>query len=88
MEWITNVKTLRDSIPNIVHFNETLRHSGANVFFIMGLKSRIYTQEQFKTVFFQIPDENVIWLDAGHWVHFEKPIETIKLVSEILSKID
>ncbi len=43
MEWITNVKTLRDSIPNIVHFDETLRHSGANVFFIMGLKSRVYT---------------------------------------------
>ena len=26
--------------------------------------------------------------DAGHWVHFDKPVETIKLIGEFLDKID
>ena len=54
----------------------------------MGLKSRIYTHDQFQRVFTELPEENVKWLNAGHWVHFEKPIDTIKLVAEILTKID
>ena len=26
--------------------------------------------------------------DAGHWVHFDKPIETMNLVEQFLARVD
>jgi len=43
----------------------------------MGAKSRVYEFEQFKKVFPKISKDDIVTLDAGHWVHFEKPKETI-----------
>jgi pimeloyl-ACP methyl ester carboxylesterase len=40
-------------------------------------------------VFPNIGEGNVVVVpDAGHWVHFDKPVETIKLISGFLDDID
>ena len=43
----------------------------------MGAKSRVYPFSAYENVFVGLPEENVVTLDCGHWVHYEKPVETI-----------
>jgi pimeloyl-ACP methyl ester carboxylesterase len=34
-------------------------------------------------------EENIVVIpDAGHWVHFDKPYETIEYISNFISDID
>jgi len=34
------------------------------------------------------PSEIVTVDEAGHWVHFDKPLETIELISQFIDQID
>ena len=55
----------------------------------MGGRSKIYPFESYKKVFPTIKDEEVqVVPDAGHWVHFDKPVETVQLISNFLAKVD
>ena len=45
---------------------------------IVGGKSLRYELEEYQKVFPRMPESNVrVVEDAGHWVHFDKPLETI-----------
>ncbi|TNV85972.1 hypothetical protein FGO68_gene4011 [Halteria grandinella] len=88
IKWLVNVEALKREFINIPYFDEELRYQGPCLQ-IVGGKSRIYQFEQYKKVFTNISEDDVkIVADAGHWVHFDKPIETINLISEFLAKVD
>ena len=54
----------------------------------MGARSRVYPYGDYEKVFKNLPADNLVTLDAGHWVHFDKPIETLNTLREFLDKID
>ena len=58
------------------------------MFFIMGSRSRVYPDEVYTKVFPGLPTDNLITLEAGHWVHFDKPLETLDLIEQFLGRID
>ena len=35
-----------------------------------------------------LPEENIVMLDAGHWVHFDRPRETLDTIVNFLDRID
>ena len=45
-----------------------MRASGINMFFLMGGRSKVYKEQEFKRVFYDLPSENIVVVDAGHWV--------------------
>ena len=36
-----------------------------------------------------VKDKDVVTVEgAGHWVHFDKPIETVELIKKFLRRVD
>lgn len=84
IKWLVNVEALMREFGNIPFFDETLRYEGPCLQ-IVGGRSRIYPFEKYKKVFTKITEEDVVVVpDAGHWVHFDKPLETVKLIGDFL----
>ena len=89
VKFAINIETLRNEFQNIPYFDESLRFTGPALN-IVGGRSRIYDFEVYQKVFPNYVDgEDVVTIqDAGHWVHFDKPVETIALIEKFLSKVD
>uniref|UniRef100_A0A7S3FWF3 Uncharacterized protein n=1 Tax=Strombidium rassoulzadegani TaxID=1082188 RepID=A0A7S3FWF3_9SPIT len=89
IQWMANIDAIYHNFQEVRAFNEDLRFHKDTVYQIVGEKSLIYEHSQYQKVFPQIAEENVVIVkDAGHWVHFEKPQETIELISRFLKDID
>ncbi len=53
------------------------------------MRSNIYPEKAYRKVFPEIEDEHIIIVkDAGHWVHFDKPLETTRIISAFLKGVD
>lgn len=66
-----------------------MRYEKETAYHIVGGKSNQYDFERYQKVFPKITKEKVVVVpDAGHWVHFDKPAETINLISGFLDDID
>lgn len=71
------------------YFDETLRNESEHVYQILGGKSGRYQFSNFTKVFPNIKEENVVTVEgAGHWVHFDKPVETLELINRFIKRID
>ena len=56
---------------------------------IVGGRSNQYPFSVYQKVFPNISTTDVVVIDgAGHWVHFDKPLETVKEISKFLQRID
>ena len=80
LKFLVNVEGLQEQFNNIPAFDESLRYYG-NTLFLMGSRSRIYNLDAYQKVFPNVTQKDVFTLDAGHWVHFEKPVETVQAIS-------
>ena len=88
LEWAINLQALRDQFSNVPYFDESLRYYGPS-YNIVGGRSRIYELDQYTKVFPNQTQAEVVTVDdAGHWVHFDKPAETIALAAHFLEQID
>ena len=56
----------------------------------MGGRSRVYDFEVYQKVFPKsVNGREVVTIpDAGHWVHFDKPLETVAVIEQFLKRID
>ena len=87
-KWLINAKTLRDEFLNIPYFDEDLRFEGPGLN-IVGGRSRQYPFESYKKVFPNYTEQDVVTIpEAGHWVHFDSPKETMEIISAFLQRID
>lgn len=78
VEWLANIEAIHRNFHEIPFFDETLRYHGANVLQLYGEKSLHYGVDTYKKVFPNIDEQNIIMVEgAGHWIHMEKPMETI-----------
>lgn len=89
VEFAVNLHTLRSEFENIPYFDEMLRYYGPALN-IVGGRSRYYDFSVYQRVFpNQVDGEDVVTIeDAGHWVHFDKPLETIAVIDKFLKRID
>lgn len=64
-------------------------YPGNDVLLVLGGNSYKYEPAVFKKVFPNLEDKNVVIVPgAGHWVHSEKPEETIVALSDFLLCLD
>ncbi|KAI9363978.1 mitochondrial hydrolase [Zopfochytrium polystomum] len=77
-------KALRtDSIAGFPLYNSLVPYRGPSLF-LRGLKANYVTEKHFPDIGRLFPNSEIVGLDAGHWVHSEKPQEFVQTVSEFL----
>ncbi len=65
------------------------RYSGKDVLILMGERSAHYDFEVFTNIFPGLQRENFkIVPGASHWVHADKPKETLEILVSFLNSID
>ena len=82
---------LSKAIPSIGEFpydpaNSPPTWSGPTLF-LKGAKSKYINRRNIPVAEQFFPKSRLEILDAGHWVHAEQPIETVRLVKEFLQGI-
>ena len=66
-----------------------MQYQKDTVYHLVGGKSVHFEFHQYQKVFPNIKRENIVVVeDAGHWVHFDKPLETIQHIKTFLDDID
>ena len=88
IKYAINIETLLRQFSNIPYFDESLRYEGPSLN-IVGGKSKNYDFESYQKIFPNCTEKDVVTIEeAGHWVHFDKPIETLDAIEQFLQKID
>lgn len=87
--WNNNMPAILANVKKILGFEILGRYKKDDVLIIMGEKSAIYEFEVFEKIFPALKRENVkIIKGAGHWVHADKPMETLDEILKFLKNID
>ena len=77
------------NLDNVFNFKLLGQYRGNDVLLILGSKSYKYHPDTFVPIFPNMKKENVIVIPgAGHWVHAEKPKETVAAMSDFLLYLD
>lgn len=86
-QWKLNIDAIERAIENIGQGLESEVHFPGKTLFIAGSKSDYITPEDHATIQRFFPDASIATvLDAGHWVHAEKPLQLSELVMEFLAE--
>lgn len=54
--------------------------------FVRGLRSRYITNNDEAVIKQVFPRARIASLDAGHWLHYERPAEFVSLASDFISE--
>ena len=79
--WRINLPVLEDSLSDLWSFPyepNGFRTHNRPVLFIAGGKSHYITSSMWPTITNFFPQASLATLDAGHWVHAEKPADFIE----------
>ena len=89
VKFAINIDTLKETFMNIPYFDESLSYTGPGLN-IVGGNSRQYDFDVYQKVFpnYEEGTDVITIEDAGHWVHFDKPLETVELIERFLKRID
>ena len=86
--WRSNMQTIIDNVTHVFDFINTGQYHGPFTAIVAGDKRWFYA-EDFRSSFPFATDDDVIAVEgAGHWVHVDKPHETIELISKFIDKVD
>lgn len=83
--WKMNLELLYNEYPNII---DAIQHDGqvdVESLFIYGSKSKYIVPAEIDSIKAIFPNSSFKEVDAGHWIHAEKPEELLRLVQGFLS---
>mmetsp|Transcript_27339 Transcript_27339/g.53237 ORF Transcript_27339/g.53237 Transcript_27339/m.53237 type:complete len:367 (+) Transcript_27339:41-1141(+) len=92
--WRINVQSIKNFLPSIRDFDIGQGSGdlaglgvrfGGDVFFVSGRRSKYISTRHLPTIANLFPRYNMMTIkNAGHWVHSEDPVETLRLVKMFL----
>jgi hypothetical protein len=89
VKWRVNIKAIKDNYDKIVGFENGGSVYTNSIRVILGEKSHYHPAAIFQKVFPRITNSDIVKIiGAGHWVHADKPMETIQELKNVLDKID
>jgi hypothetical protein len=89
VKWRVNIKAIKENYDKIVGFENGGTVYTNQIKVLLGEKSHYHPAATFKHIFPNITDEDVVKIiGAGHWVHADKPLETINEIVKFLNKVD
>lgn len=84
--WQVNLTAIKENMHKITGFNQLNPAADhLNTFWIAGKKSHYLTPSIYQSIQKDYPNSTYFQLDAGHWVHYEKQTEFIKLLEDIIN---
>ncbi|CAI2374856.1 unnamed protein product [Moneuplotes crassus] len=85
--WKSNMEVLAKNLENIFDFTDFGMYDGPAKAILAG-RSKMNLLD-YDYYFPYMKQEDIVYIEgAGHWVHADKPIETIKQISSFLDEID
>ena len=84
-EWKINYQAIENNIEELGKGLEKGQVFKGQTLFISGLKSDYIKEEDIPLIKEHFPNADFIDIDAGHWVHAEKPEEVFEAVRNYLS---
>jgi len=82
--WKMNLRLLNKEYANIIAAIETNEPVEVDTLFIYGSKSNYIVPSDIESINEIFPEAGFEELDAGHWIHAEKPDELVGLVKSFL----
>ncbi len=92
-QWFLNVNTLRNELPSIMdglniedYPGNSFQRTPFPVLFIRGGDSEYISEKEIKDIQALFPEAEIQTINnAGHWVHAEKSVEFLKVVTDFLT---
>ena len=85
LRWDINLEAIKENYNSIMNWPQSLTtRSFVSSLFIYGTKSNYLKNDDKKIIKDIFINTKFTSLDASHWVHAEKPKETVQLISEFL----
>ena len=85
LKWCINLDGITKNYSQIMNWPNSLSNASyVSSLFIYGKKSNYVTTEDHKKIEQIFLNTTFKSLDASHWVHAEKPIETLQLIVEFI----
>ena len=78
--WKMNLELLNKEYSNIIAAVESTEPIDVDTLFIYGSKSHYIKAEDIESIKSIFPESKFEKLDAGHWIHAEKPDEFVDLI--------
>lgn len=94
VRWRCNLPALAAALPSMAEFDPRLPSGAAPApfkgpaLFVGGGRSSYLTKHQQPAVLHYFPRATNATVDAGHWVHVEKPAEFVAIVQPWLEKLE
>jgi len=82
--WKMNLELLHKKYANIIAAIETNEPIDVDTLFIYGAKSQYIVPSEIESIKAIYPNSKFEEMDAGHWIHAEKPDELVDLVKGFL----
>ena len=82
--WKMNLPLLYREYPNIIAGIDTPSEIETKTLFVYGSKSKYIVPSDIKDIQNVFIDSQFAEVDAGHWIHAEKPNELLTLVNDFL----
>jgi len=83
--WKMNLDLLYNQYPEIIKELSIPQPVDLDTLFIYGSKSKYITEEEIPEIKNSFPNAKFEALNAGHWVHAEKPKELLNLMTEFFA---
>ena len=89
VKWTNNMRSIFDNLEEIFSFETKHRYPKNDFLIICGSNSYKVSPQIYQNVFPNISSRNLKIINgAGHWVHSDKPKETIREISLFLRDLD
>ena len=84
-EWRMNLPVIEDSYDEIRGWpGQRSYHSDKQALFVAGLRSDYITDDDSDSIMEMFPRARFVDVDAGHWLHSEKPDEFLEVCLDFL----
>lgn len=88
MAWKFNINHIRDSLADIRAFPETNTLFLGNTLIVKAAKSTFVRSLHLPAIKTRFPNYTLATVrDAGHWVHAEKPQQTVDIIARFLNSM-
>eukprot|EP00127_Corallochytrium_limacisporum_P007460 Clim_evm5s252 gene=Clim_evmTU5s252 len=86
--WRSNVPAILKNLPHVADWLEIDTTYDGPTLFLGGSKADYITKDKEPKIKQLFPEMELKYLDAGHWLHAERPQQFVSAVNEFLEEID
>ncbi len=87
-EWRINLSAISNNLPDLVASIESNKKYSKPALFVRGTNSEYIEESHYPLIRKMFPNSEIIPIEgAGHWVHAEKPDETLEAFDSFLKRI-